>query len=562
MVRTLEARLESLGDRLESHLQASGGCHNCRKLPEQDNAAPFSSTTLQSMDRATTLDDQPFNQTSPILDASGQELLGDQQMADRVMSLGEAYQESYGSSPARVKSLTLTRPIGTEILPMDLVLSLADLYFKFVNPWCPILGRQSTFEKLLTAPENDESYRPLLYAIVALSLRFSEDGRITAQYRQRLQQVALQEVLVNAVMKTNIVSLQALLLLSLELSDNGPNLAMLTLVARLVVQLDLGSTLSLGSRVSPASGSLRWSMLPPSQSSFEEEERRRLFWMAYVLDRYAAMIWASPFIINSQEVNAQLPSRYDVFVGNEPMDTTNTPTLTSSSSDAKFGSFSHHCKFLAFGTRVQEFLDNPIDIQSPAEVEKWHMSRWQLDTELNGLVAELPSEHSSTSRLCHSDPTSRISNWIVLHSAIITNIIRLHSPAACPVVTSVAFQASDTATERCLNAVDSAKAVVYDALETDMLNLLGPLFATCLWVSARFLIVHSSYGGRVVIPELQLFNTALNKIGETWQIARRYAESLRRICSEIERLNASATNSIQSNSEVTFDMHPVTNMRR
>lgn len=147
--------------------------------------------------------------------------------------------------------------------------------------------------------------------------------------------------------------------MSLDVSDKdveGPNLAGLTLVARSVVQLNLGVSERSRYTVHPAKNLLHTSLLLVPQSSFEVEERRRLFWMAYVLDRYAAMVWGSPFIIQSEEANGRLPSRYDLFVSNACADTEDISCGMSNSLDysknENLGSFSHHCKFAAFMTRV------------------------------------------------------------------------------------------------------------------------------------------------------------------------------------------------------------------
>lgn len=560
-VNTLEACLERVQTRLDSHIQSFADIQGYPALLDNTSASSLTQSIPRVGDSAFAGTHEALY-TNSAFHGSEQDGLDAYQTPGASTSVWHPQVDNVASTPLYASHSGLVMTGKIEDLPADLLYSLADLYFKYANPWCPILGRQSTFDKIFPLPAEDTPQRPLLYAIAALSLRFSNDERITPQFRRNFQTTAYREVLAKALTKPDVLVLQALLLLSLDVSDEsdgGPSLAGLTLVARLVVQFNLGASDHPKNRMHHAKDPFHISLLPGARSAFEEEECRRLFWMAYVLDRYAAMIWGASFMINSNEVTAKLPSRYDDFVninrGEAEEFRSGRNALTHDPKDERLGSFSYHCKFAAFMTQVQELLDTAIDIQSPAEVEKWHMSRWQLDSELNTLVGQLPDEHSNISRLCHSDPTSQVSNWIVLHSAIITSIIRLHSPAACPVRTSAAFESSETAMKRCLNAVNSARGMVQDALESGMTKLLGPLFATGIWVWARFLLIHSSYEGCVVPPNLDPFLAALDDIGDIWKAAKGYATSLRQVCSEIEHLSLPAAASAEG-------YHPIALMRR
>lgn len=104
----------------------------------------------------------------------------------------------------------------------------------------------------------------------------------------------------------------------------------------------------------------------------------------------------------------------------------------------------------------------------------------------------LPGEYGKISQLCHSDPASKIANWIMLHAAFVTATIRLHSSAAYPTIKSHLFTPSFNATQKCLSAVESLREIAQDVVNTRGLDLLGPPFAFSLWVSARLLLVHAA----------------------------------------------------------------------
>ena len=572
----LEACLNRVGARLEDHIRDSTvagtspgpSCHvNHALLPTGPGRDRLPN---RSMDEAFSAVDFSNDGTElRALDSHQWSLTATDQPP---VGLGHllAQQFEMDSKPTAMSSRVseITDACGIDSLPADLLISLTDLYFKHINPWCPILGRERTFERLFGAGAGDVSQRLLLYAIVASSLPLSDDDRLTPESREHIQQTACKEVHHRALAQMDVVALQALLILSLaslDGPDGRPALAGITLVARIVVQFGLGLTRDPSNEKHPVVDKVQLGMLPPPRGWIEEEERRRLFWMAYIIDRYATMIWGTPPNIEIKDINTQLPCRYDLFVGNRRVVTkgfcAGLPVLSSIPKGTNQGSFSYHCDLLHFAARIQHFLDQPIDLQSSAEVEEWHATLWQLDTELRTWIDELPGEHGSISRLCHSDPTSRISNWIVLHGAIIIIIIRLHSPAACPMVHSAAFPPSDAAIKRCLSAVESARCIIQEDVNADMLKLLGPLFATCLWVSCRFLIIHNSYQGDKVLPELETFLTTLDSIGDTWQVAKGYSRILRQVCSDIKQLEQAASATSQSTWGGYDYTHPIVVMR-
>jgi hypothetical protein len=53
-------------------------------------------------------------------------------------------------------------------------------------------------------------------------------------------------------------------------------------------------------------------MLPVAKDWTEVEEQRRTFWMAFVLDRYAAFGYGAPMIIDEKDVRTEsrIPERF------------------------------------------------------------------------------------------------------------------------------------------------------------------------------------------------------------------------------------------------------------
>ncbi|KAK9241726.1 fungal-specific transcription factor domain-containing protein, partial [Lipomyces tetrasporus] len=410
-------------------------------------------------------------------------------------------QQYYHRTAELISVQSMTNPSETEssdLPPKDLLYSLVDLYFKHVNPWCPILDRKDTLMRFFGPSIADDADRVVLYAIVATALRFSQDASLTSESRKRYLAIAKDKVLLEGVESPSIPSLQAMVILAWDFlgSSDGPqNANILALIVSSAMQLKLHveSSLSLSPAVRAAASSsrLRDSILPPPACWIDDEGRRRLFWMIYIIERYTAVATTGDCILRDSDIDRSLPCQYDLFSKNQPVETRwysgpgRSKMLTNRPEN--MGSFSYHCEVVRTLSRVQAFLQTPVDVCSLAEVERWQMTYCELDDELNDWLGHLPDDYSKVSQLCHSDPTSKISNWIILHAAFVTSVVRLHSCAAYPSVRSHIFTPSLQASQRCLRAAESLREIAQDVFNTGMLPLLGPHFAFALYVAARLL---------------------------------------------------------------------------
>ncbi|KAL5353317.1 hypothetical protein ACLOAV_001353 [Pseudogymnoascus australis] len=442
-----------------------------------------------------------------------------------------------------------------DLPPYEILYSLVDLYFKHVNTWCPILDRNTTFDTFFQHIPPNEPDRILLHAIVVTCLRFSNEPHLTPEIRKKYSNVSKQKVQLYGLENSNVRALQALVVVSLDVlgTSNGPEgWNLLAIIARNITQLGLGAEKNFGLAPStdPSSDTIRAFTLPRPKSWIEDEERRRLFWMVYVLDRYATICTVFAFVLGEKQANRCLPCRYDLFSENQPVetrwfrDTDRTPTGINKPEN--LGSFSYHCEVLRILSRVHKFLNTPIDIESPAEVERWQTTYWTLDSQLDSWSFNLPDEYDKISQLCHSDPNSKIANWIILHAAYVTTVIRLHSAAAYPSVHSHIFKPSFVAMQRCLAAVASLKEIAMDVINTGMLNLLGPPFALSLWISARLLIVHASIAEHGLDPNVEIFVSILDQMGQYWPVAQKYSDVLTRLLSQHRPADQTVSKAVSS----------------
>ncbi|KAJ5752510.1 hypothetical protein N7520_009427 [Penicillium odoratum] len=432
-----------------------------------------------------------------------------------------------------------------DLPPYDLLYALVDLYFEHINSWCPILHRRSTLDTFFGPSPLEESDRMVLYAIVATTLRFSNDSRLSEHNRKRYHDSSKQKVLLYGLENSSVKALQALVILALDLvgdSNGPPGWKLLALITRSVVQLGLAveSKSSLIAPVYPSIYTLRAVTLSEPDSWIEDESRRRLFWMVYLLDRYSTLATAFNFALDDKDIDRKLPCKDEFFIKNEVVE---TRRFHYSGDRADYlshantvGSFGLYIEVLGILSRIHAFLKRPVDIGSLSDVEEWQSTYRKLDSELTTWEFNLPAEYAyeNSSRLFNGTKPNRTlhSDWVQLHATYQTAVIRLHSSAAYPTTRSPIFTPSYSASQRCLLAVDNILSVTRFVVENNMLDKLGPPFAFTLWVSARLLLVHGSTIAHTVSSDIIFFVDTLSRMGQHWKVAERYSNILQRVLDE------------------------------
>ncbi|KAG9739458.1 hypothetical protein KCU75_g16431, partial [Aureobasidium melanogenum] len=447
------------------------------------------------------------------------------------------------TSPQLQMSSQMATSQDAELPPYDLLYSLVDLFFKHVNTWAPILHRRSTLDSLFGTSSLEEADRILLHAIVATTLRFSNDVRLTEQARERYYSNSKQKVLLYGLENSSVKALQALVILALDIvgcSNGPPGWNLLALIARSVVQLGLAveTTSTSVSPLYPSIYTLRAMVLPESNDWIEDESRRRLFWMVYLLDRYATIATAFEFALDDKEIDRKLPCRDDLFARNQPVETrwfqTSERTDYTLNKPENLGSLSYYIEIVGILSRIHRFLKKPVDIGDLSDVEQWQREYRELDSALNSWKFSLPGEYGNMARLFNPNGSSKIVNciWIMLHITYHTAVIRLHSSAAYPTTRSPIFTPSFSASQRCHTAVEDICSLCTYVRNNNMLTNLGPHFAFSIWVAARLLLVHGSTIDHQVNPAIYPLVETLRDMGRYWNVAERYATLLQRVLDE------------------------------
>jgi hypothetical protein len=348
--------------------------------------------------------------------------------------LGGMQRDGYTPFSSDQFAPSMSRALGqvdADFPPYDLLYGLVDLFFKHIYPWCPILHRQSTLNSLFGDSSLDEADRIILHSVVATTVKFSSDQRLTPDKRARYHKNSKEKVLLYGIENSSVKSLQALVILALDVvgcSNGPPGWNLLALITRSVVQLGL-SMETYSPMVAPQYASiytLRANVLPIPKDWIEEESRRRLFWMIYVLDRYATVATAFEFALDENEIDRRLPCRDDLYARNVPIETrwfhTKTRTDYSMNRPENLGSFSYYIEILGILTRIHKFLKKPVDITSLSDVEKWQSEYRELDNAIEQWKYNLPAEYGNSARVFSKPGNNQTLNsgLVMLHAAFHT----------------------------------------------------------------------------------------------------------------------------------------------
>ena len=447
-------------------------------------------------------------------------------------------------SPAETQT-HVSNPIDNDFPPFEICYALVDLYFTHINTWCPILQKEATMNSLLNQQELPAADKNLLHAIIATSMRYSTDPWLTQDRRTFFHKVSSEKVQLYGMANASVRSLQALVILALDICGNGnghPAWSIMAVIARTVIHMGLAIETN-SFMVSPAVDSiytLRTAFLEEPKDFVEDESRRRLFWAIYLLDRYATISTAFEFALPDKEIDRFLPCHDDFWNRNQKVDTRwfKIPEHEGMVYDREadkpenLGAFSYYVEILGILTKIHKFLKEPIDIRSLPDVEKWQRRYKELDNTLDNWHYELPPTYRNLATVLKQGNNREKPLMIMLQATYYTAVIRLHSSAGYPPIRSRIFTSSHIAARTCYNAVENIARIGEYVVQNDLLSKLGMPFAFTLWVCARLLLVHGSSVERELSPRLPFFVETLREMGKYWPIAARYCNLLQRVLDE------------------------------
>ncbi|KAK9319647.1 fungal-specific transcription factor domain-containing protein [Lipomyces orientalis] len=446
-----------------------------------------------------------------------------------------------------------------DLPPDDILRMVVQLYFDNVNSWIPVLDPEKTWSRLFPSNSRAPDAPILIYAILAAAVRFLPDELVSKERVKDYHTCAKQKITHLALELPTVESLEAMIVLAIDTVGefNGPKCwAILSMISSITLKLGLnreklnsGALTPLNSESGESISTKGVPIIPESIDAATEERRRRLFWAAYVLDRYSSVSSSFNFNIPTSEVMRRLPS----FPPSSSADSlchlssqswlscmsrTQVP-IPSPGTTEEFTAaepFAFEIELLGIISAIHEFLRRPINIQSSQDVERWHLEFRKFCVVIDEWKLSLPKEYSSVENIiakfnenCGTDPL-----WILVYSLYNTAVVRINSAVGYPYQQSSKFRTSYPARECCLtavaNVVELAKFITSDPEK--FYKCLGPHYAWMLWVTARLSIVHSFTAKAMLTDDITVLVRTLSAMGQYWSVARRYSDLLLMVIDE------------------------------
>ncbi|CDZ97451.1 Zn(2)-C6 fungal-type DNA-binding domain [Phaffia rhodozyma] len=478
-----------------------------------------------------------------------------------------------------------------DLPPGDVVEELVVLFFKHIHPWAPIIldsDLTPTIQKTYTssyAHSNLQTPQPpstlhssqsrpsiLTYAIICITLRFSNHRHFAASgvcSRNHYHEKAQQKVVMAAMDRLNLITLQALAIVGLDWCElgGGPKRwgGILSLVTGGLKQAGLGDEDGLVKELEKGFGveggktrriyhpTDKPSLLQSTDSWREIEERRRLFWLVFCLDRYASVSTGWDFAFPEEDIKRRLPGKDDAWISgpNQELPPLISQPLPPPSLASPICTYAYLVSITYQLGKIHSFIRTPLDLFEPVETSLWYDRFRQFEDDLKNWWKCLPDDVKivGSGRWQGEDHDAALKALIltVYHATV----IRLQSASAYPPVSSPTFLPSEAAASKCILAAKSSAQVAvlvgrHAAVggstfvgEIDVKNI-HPLFGWTLWVAARALVAHSYIKRVGLLPETAIFVETLQGLSVYWSTAKRYAKILSAAVFEANQLQPSS----------------------
>ncbi|ORY06487.1 fungal-specific transcription factor domain-domain-containing protein [Clohesyomyces aquaticus] len=250
--------------------------------------------------------------------------------------------------------------------------------------------------------------------------------------------------------------------------------------------------------------------LPPPKDWTEREERRRTFWMAFCVDRYASIGTGWPMTIDERDIMTNMPASEEAFDKSKPM-----PTGTLQQAMEPQGA----AQLQAFGGIVLTatlFGRNLLHLHRPEADDRdddinggfWIRHRGLESVLLNASLA-LPDYLRLPSGL--PDP-----NVVFLNMCIHTSAICLHQAAIFKADKyRLPVTVSNESKIRCVTAAAEIASVMRMISHMD-LSAMNPFISFCVYVAARVFVQYLK-----TRPNDQQMNSSLQFLLQAMQALRR-----------------------------------------
>ncbi|KAF2438832.1 hypothetical protein P171DRAFT_436741 [Karstenula rhodostoma CBS 690.94] len=414
---------------------------------------------------------------------------------------------------------------------------LCAVWFEKYHPWFPILHQPSLLEALQASADVKETpYLPILKAIVAVTI--IKDFRSEGPSKERCHQISDElrnQVVMEAINNLSLGPLQAVLILCILEYGAGrlkEHWNLVALAKRMAIQLGLRDLVAHHCSNFNRVSTLPPRMLPIPESLVDREEKIRAYWMAEVLDGASTVGAAWNISISRPENDGLLPCSDAAWAFPEAV-------ISAWPFDDLAMSSAYSLYVMLITNEVyhaHHFLQKSYDLQRADERARRRADCQTVDEGLKDWRARFDASQLQL------DPT--IENHHDPNSTLIRCVLDL---ATISIYQGLIFPPLEGtpgtwhhALRRCLEACDSMTNLLQEVEDTDLENI-SPLIIPCIFVAARFCILHAKIFDIEPSHKIAFFPIKLEVCGRRWPYARRLLKVLRTAVASYDPSNGIAT---------------------
>ncbi|KFZ00266.1 hypothetical protein V498_00198 [Pseudogymnoascus sp. VKM F-4517 (FW-2822)] len=429
--------------------------------------------------------------------------------------------------------------LSDSLPPPEVLEAVIDLYFLLVQPWIPIF-HEKRFRRQLKHPSKKYRLEVVLHAMLVVMLKHLDRREITVDLGdiESICERSRKIVVLTAMDELHVENLQALVIICFEDIGSGRVSRAWPLVGSLTrtveyLQLSVESEdHDNGPMLQPRPS------LPTSENWVEEEERRRVFWTIFNLDRFCSVTTGWNTSLTSNDVHRRLPADGGLWHNEEAVTTpffgiwdksegkignliaflprdynaaessreryrqgaenTREPDASDQKVDlSTVGAFAYRIEATESLSRVTTFfLQQKINYRNRQEMGSWLMRFKELDLRLVSWKMFLPQKWKDSNISRQPTVVTMDPNLTLAHITHNTSMILLHQRIAYPPLEwqEVVKLPTLSSAETCEAAASETANITQKYMDNSPAQgIVDSQFAFCVFVSARVLLVHWRY---------------------------------------------------------------------
>ncbi|KUL86956.1 hypothetical protein ZTR_05780 [Talaromyces verruculosus] len=451
---------------------------------------------------------------------------------------------------------------SSSLPPPEVLTAVIDAYFNLVQPWIPIF-HETRFRQRLMNSIDSRRLEVILHAMTVAMLRHIDPRELSVELRniESICERSRKIVILTGMEDMHVENLQALIIVCFEDIGSGrvsrawPIVGSLTRTVE-YLQLSVESeNHDKGPMLQPRPS------LPAAKTWVEEEERRRVFWTVFNLDRFCSVTTGWNTSLTSNDVHRRLPADGGLWHNEEAVTTpffgiwdksagrignliaflptdynatepprsrfqsSHLPTVPDEKADmATVGAFAYRVEATESLSRVTTFfLQQKINYRDRQEMGIWLMRFKELDLRLVSWKMLLPQKWKDSNISRQPTVITMDPNLTLAHITHNTSMILLHQRIAYPPLEwhEVLKLPTLSSAETCETAAAETANITKKFLDYSSLqSIVDSQFAFCVFVSARVLLVHWRYYKTDLSPDFWTLMKALDIMSMRWSVQR------------------------------------------